>query len=60
MSAEIVPFIPRPNRKSGLTDFPTTAFRLAVPAGDLTMDHVDTVPCEYVWPQTQPSESGDG
>jgi hypothetical protein len=26
---------------------------------DLTMDHADTAPCEYVWPEAQPTEPGD-
>jgi hypothetical protein len=26
---------------------------------DLTMDHADTAPCEYVWPETPLVESGD-
>jgi hypothetical protein len=48
VSADIIRFIPRPNRKTGLTDFPTIAFRSAVQPDDLAMDHVDTSPCEYV------------
>jgi hypothetical protein len=46
MSADIIPFIPRRDRKSVLADFsaPTAA------PDDLVMDHVDTSPCEYAWP----------
>jgi hypothetical protein len=50
MSAEIIQFIPRPNRDRGPTDFPTIAFRSAVRPDGLTMDHVDTAPCEILWP----------
>jgi hypothetical protein len=58
VSAEIIQFI-RPNRKSELTDFPTIAFRSAARSDDLTMDHADTAPCEYVCPETPPMEAGD-
>jgi hypothetical protein len=58
VSAEIIQFI-RPDRKSGLTDFPTIAFRSAARSDDLTMDHADTAPCEYVCPETPPLEAGD-
>jgi hypothetical protein len=46
VSAEIIPFIPRPNRRSGLTEFPIIR-RSAIQQDDLTMDHADTAPCEY-------------
>ena len=46
MSADIIPFIPRRNRKNLLTDFSAPK---AAP-DDLVMGHVDTAPCEYVWP----------
>jgi hypothetical protein len=49
MSAEIIRFIPRPNRR-GPTDFPTIAFRSEVPSKDLATEHVDTAPCELAWP----------
>jgi hypothetical protein len=58
VSAEIIQFI-RPNRKSELTDFPVIVFRSAARSDDLTMDDADTAPCEYVWPETPPVESGD-
>ena len=48
MSAEIIRFIPRPRHDRKQTDFPTIPFRSSVP-DELAMDHVDTVPCEYVW-----------
>jgi hypothetical protein len=44
MSADIIAFIPRRNRKSVFTGFPAPK---AAP-DDLVMDHVDTAPCEYV------------
>jgi len=46
VSAEIIPFIPRPNRRSALTEFPIIR-RSAIQQDDLTMDHADTAPCEY-------------
>jgi hypothetical protein len=49
MSAEIIQFIPRPNHNRDQTDFPTIAFRSAARPDDLTMDHVDTSPCEFVF-----------
>jgi hypothetical protein len=50
MSADIIPFILRRNRKNVLTDFSaSTAAR-----DDLVMDHVDTSPCKYAW-----SDDGD-
>jgi hypothetical protein len=52
MSAKIVRFVPR--RKTGLTDSPTIAFRSTPRPDDLTMDHVDTSPCEYVPPSVMP------
>jgi hypothetical protein len=49
VSTEIIPFTSRPNRRSSPTDFPA-ATRSAVRTDDLTMDHADTAPCEYLWP----------
>jgi hypothetical protein len=49
VSAEIIPFTPRPKRGSGPTDF-SAASRSAIRPDDLTMDHADTAPCEYLWP----------
>jgi hypothetical protein len=57
VSAEIIPFIPRPNRKSRLTEFPA-ATRSAIHPDDLTMDHADTEPCESIWP-CEYAASGD-
>jgi hypothetical protein len=48
VSAEIVQFIPRPNHNREPTEFPTIAFRSAAQPDDLTLDHVDTSPSEYV------------
>jgi hypothetical protein len=49
VSAEIIPFTPRPKRGSGPTDF-SAATRSAIRPDDLTMDRADTAPCEYLWP----------
>ncbi len=50
MSADIIQFIPRSPRNRGQTDFPTIAFRSTPRRDNLAMDHVDTSPCEYRWP----------
>jgi hypothetical protein len=44
VSAEIIQFIPRPCHDREKTDFPTIAFRSAVPDPD--MDHNETAPSE--------------
>jgi hypothetical protein len=49
MSAEIIRFIPRPNRNREAEDFSTFGSRSAARPDDLTMDHVDKAPCECVW-----------
>jgi hypothetical protein len=49
VSAEIIPFTSRPKRGSGPADFSSTS-RSAIRPDDLAMDHVDTAPCEYLWP----------
>jgi hypothetical protein len=49
MSAEIIQFMPRPRHDRDQSDFPTIAFRSALPA-ERADDHVDTAPCEYVQP----------
>jgi len=49
VSAEIIPFIPRPKRRNSPVNFPT-ASRPAIQPDDLTMDHVDTASCESIWP----------
>jgi hypothetical protein len=48
VSAKIIPFVPRLNRKREPNYFPPAAFRSAPQPDDLTMDHADTAPCEYV------------
>ena len=48
MSAEIIPFIQRSNRRSRLAEF-LNQTRSAIHQDDLTMDHADTAPCESVW-----------
>jgi hypothetical protein len=48
VSAEIIPFTPRSNRRSSPTDFPA-ATPSAVRPDDLIMNHADTLPCEYLW-----------
>jgi hypothetical protein len=60
MSAEIIRFIRGPKRDREHSDFPTIAFRSAARPDDLVMDHVDTAPCEYLWPDatdSAPAES---
>jgi hypothetical protein len=47
VSAEIIPFIPRQLRRNLPVNFPG-ASRSAIQLDDLTMDHVDTAPCEYL------------
>ncbi|MBR0694809.1 hypothetical protein [Bradyrhizobium lablabi] len=46
MSAEIIQFISRPRHDCEKTDFPTIAFRKAVP--DLDKDMIDTTLSEYL------------
>ena len=55
MSAEIIPFVPRHRRKRDPAYFPEPAAM----ADDLVMDHVDTSPCEYVWPDAGDAASGE-
>ena len=47
MSAEIIQFVPRPNRRRGLVELSSLA-RSISGEDDLAMDHADTAPCEYV------------
>jgi hypothetical protein len=56
MSAEIIRFNLRFNRRRAPLCLPAIAFRSAAEADDLSMDHVDTAPCDHVWPdQTAPA-----
>src|ERR1035437_4673011 len=50
VSAEIIRFIPRPDHHREQTELPTVVSRSAARPDDLTMDHVDTSPCEYGGP----------
>lgn len=59
MSAEIIRFIRGPRRHRAPADFPVIAFRIARAPDDLTMDHLDTAPCEHVWPDEQIPPSGE-
>jgi hypothetical protein len=52
VSAEIIRFMPQPNHHREQTDFPAIAFRSAA-------QHVDTSPCEYVWPDELESVSAE-
>ena len=60
MSAEIIQFVPPPNRRRKEMDFSTIASRSAPRPDDLTMEHVDTSPCEYVWPDSHETQISDG
>ena len=59
MSAEIIQFIRSPKHNRGQTDFPTIAFRSVVRRDDPIMDHSDTAPCEYVWPDQSEAQITD-
>lgn len=50
MSAKIFAFVPWLDRKRELVHFPPAPFRSTPRPDDLTMDHADTAPCEYVSP----------
>jgi hypothetical protein len=45
VSADIIPFIPRPNHRNGPASFLRTS-RSALRPDDLAMDHVDMAPYE--------------
>jgi hypothetical protein len=47
VSAEIIPFVPRLDRKRDPVHFPIAAYRSPPRPNDLTMDHADTAPCEW-------------
>ena len=51
MSAQIIPFAPRRDRKRSVISFSNPA----TSPDDLVMDHVDTAPCEYVAPEERDS-----
>jgi hypothetical protein len=55
MSADIIRFIPRPDRRREPTDFPTIAFRSLVKPDNLVMDRADTAPCEHVPAESEAS-----
>jgi len=56
VSAKIIPFNPRRNRRHGVIDFSVSA---SAP-DDLVMDHADTAPCEYVMSdERDPAFTGD-
>jgi len=60
MSAKIIQFAPRSHRERKEMEFATIASRSAPRPDDLTMDHVDTSPCEYVWPDSYETQISDG
>jgi hypothetical protein len=47
VSAEIIRFIRGPKFYCEPSDFPTIALRSVAKPDGLTMDHVDTLPCEH-------------
>jgi hypothetical protein len=59
VSAEIIQFIRSPKDGRGKSEFPTIAFRSVARRDDLTMDHVDTAPCEYVRPESDETQVTD-
>ena len=60
MSAGIIQFVPRPNRRRKQMESSTIAFRSALPPDDLTMDHVDTSPGECIWSDSRERRISDG
>ena len=50
MNAEIIRFIPRPNRDRQASDFPTIAFRTIPQTEKPATNDSDTAPSEYVPP----------
>ena len=58
VSAEIIPFTPGPRCRREFVDFRARSLS-AVRPDDLTMDHADTAPCEYLSPcEERYKESG--
>jgi hypothetical protein len=49
MSAEIIRFIPPPDRNRKPEDCSMMVFRSVAQLGDLTMDHLDIAPSGHVW-----------
>jgi hypothetical protein len=49
MNAGIIRLIPPPDRNRKPEDSSIMVFRSVARPDDLAMDHVDTVPREYVW-----------
>ena len=60
MSSKIIQFAPRPHRERKEMEFFAIASRSALRPDDLTMDHVDTSPCEYVWLDSYEAQISDG
>jgi hypothetical protein len=60
VSADIIQFMPRPKHRREPTGFPASAFRPAARPEDLTMDHADTSPCEYVLANPEEIRIEDG
>jgi len=58
MTAEIISFVPRPDRRSGVRDGAGAPWRSAASLNDLIMDHADTALCEYLWPSETGVERG--
>jgi len=48
VNAKIIPFVTRLNRQHESLHLAPVAFRSAPHPDDLTMDHADMAPCEYV------------
>jgi hypothetical protein len=59
MSAEIIQFVPRPNRRRVCSDDFPAATRSAFRPDDLTMVHADTAPCEYALCEGAPGEGDE-
>jgi hypothetical protein len=55
MSADIIQFVSRSRHERAAPEFPAIAFRSAPRPDDLTMDHVDTSPCEII--RSEPDEA---
>lgn len=60
MSAEIIQLMPRPQQHRSPAGFPRPAFCSSARVHDLTWDHADTSPCEYVPPDRREVPITDG